>query len=112
MSRPEFVVPRPNLKYRVYYNNETGKCITKTTEILNIPHPFILVNLETYKIIDNCDRFVVNNGVITRTKFIERVKKLRKRESGRYITTKNNMIFLVTDESSTDIDKWDIVSDD
>lgn len=112
MSRPSFVPPTPTFKYRVYYNAETGKCLFKTTNIEKTEHPFVIINADTYKIIENCSNFRVQNGILIRTTHSERFKRISKVSLGRFKTTKNNMIFLVGDDTLTDIDFWDIMKDD
>lgn len=112
MSRPEFVIPKPIVVLRVYYNAKTKRCLFKTNKLENSEHPFITVNVETYNSIDMCNNFQVVDGIISRIRSLSRFKRIEINPEGRFKTTKNNMIFIVTDNNNYNVDCWETVIHD
>lgn len=93
------------LTYNVYYNPATSICTKKSTSPVVDNEYYITVDCELYQSIDLCSNFKIVKGQLRRLVNKTKWKKLALTNDGKFITIKNNMIF-VTD-STTDIDRWD-----
>lgn len=107
-TRPLFRRAKPDIVFRVYFNEETMKCLYKSSEpTLDPSNPHIVVNYATYESIDICDNFKVVGDSVSRVVVTERHKKLVPAISGKFKTTKNNLLFVVTDTYNGTTDSWD-----
>lgn len=106
--RPLFRRKAATIVFRVYYNDETKKCLYKSSEpAVDSSNPHIEVSYATYESIDVCDNFKVIGDSISRIMINERHKKLVPTLNGKFKTTKNNLLFIVDDAYNSAIDTWD-----
>jgi len=107
-TRPLFRRAKPDIVFRVYFNEETKKCLYKSSEpTLDSSNPHIVVNYATYESIDICDNFKIVDDSVSRVVVTERHKKLVLANAGRFKTTKNNLLFIVDDAYNGTTDSWD-----
>ena len=106
--RPLFRQAKPNIVFRVYFNEETKKCLYKSSEpSVDSSNPHIVVNYSTYESIDVCENFKVIGDSVSRMVVTERHKKLVPITDGKFKTTKNNLLFVVDDNYNGITDSWD-----
>lgn len=104
--RATFSVAPPEFIFRVFYDPESKKCISKNDSNDESSLPFIEVDYATYISIDICDNFTVLSGKIVKNKRRSKYKKIEKIANGKFKTIKNNMIFVVSDNYNGTIDTW------
>lgn len=110
--RPIFRKEKPNLVFKVFFDPDTGRCLHKTTGENIRDLPFIVVDHAEYSKIDACVNYRVYNGKLERINRGVIYKKLTKNAAGSFKTTKNNMIFIVTGDSTGPTDTWDFYKND
>jgi len=93
--------------FRVYYDPDTGICISKSDGLDHNNLPSIEVDQDTYNSIDVCEHFRVDNGILGRVKRVPKFKKIILQSGGKFKTLKNNMIFAVSDNYTGEVDEWD-----
>jgi hypothetical protein len=107
-TRPLFRRSIPNIVFRVYFNEETKKCLYKSSEpTIDSSNPHIVVYYLTYESIDVCDNFKIVGDTVSRVVVTERHKKLVATPTGKFKTTKNNLLFVVNDTYNGTTDSWD-----
>lgn len=105
--RPLLKKDKPNLVFKVFFDPDSKRCLHKTTGDNVGDLPFVIVDHSTYTNIDSCDNYQVVNGQIEKSLRSINYKKLMKTDHGNFTTTKNNMIFVVTDRETDKVDHWD-----
>lgn len=107
-DRPIFKRPAPQvIEYRFYYDSKTGAGILKNTGE-SVPNcAYIVIDETTYKSIDFCSKYKVVDGALTGRTSKQTARHLIKSATGQFKTTKNNMVFLVDDQYTNSIDRWD-----
>jgi len=104
--RSFFRTAKPELTFKVFFDPDSGRCLHKTTGENIRDLPFIVVDYATYSDMDTCVNYKVSNGKLEKIDRGVIYKKLVKSPGGIYKTTKNNMIFIVTSETSGPTDTW------
>lgn len=110
--RATFSIAPPEFIFRIFYDLDSNKCISKTDSGEDTVLPFIEVDYETYISIDICDNFTVVSGKIVKNKRRSKYKKIEKMVNGKFKTIKNNMIFVVNDNYNGAIDTWNYYSNE
>lgn len=105
--RPEVTIkPRP-VELRVYYDPITKICTHKTTAVVPSNDNYIVTNPESYNSIDICSNYQVIDDKIERVEAAGNgYKNLIPDDAGRYLTIKNNMIFVVDSLYTGETDRW------
>ena len=105
-------IPKP-IEYKVFYNKDTLICTYKTVDQIDasdnytIVDSYIIVDSETYNLIDFCSNYQVVNGELEKIIITtQKNKKISQQETGNFLTTKNNMIFIVDELYLGEIDRW------
>lgn len=97
-------------EYRVHYNIETGVCTHKTNLASSVSDNYIVVNKDQYDAIEFCGNYRVVNKKIEKLDSIVPVSQNKKLMSmtnrGRFLTIKNNMIFVVDEFYAGEFDCW------
>lgn len=110
--RQFFRKEKPQLTFKVFFDPESGRCLHKTTGENIRDLPFIVVDHAMYSSMDVCVNYRVVNGKIEKVNRGIIYKKLIKSATGIFRTTKNNMIFVVTNETTEPVDYWNYYKND
>lgn len=118
-SRPDYFNTnlRPKLareasppEYRVHYDIKTGTCTHKTNMVTDISDNYIVVDKNQYDAIEFCGNYRVVNKKIEKLDSIvplpQNKKLMSMSDKGRFLTLKNNMIFVVDDFYTGEFDCW------
>lgn len=109
-ERPAFKFVTRTVEYRIYYNPQTKFCVSKSLGSNGTKDPYVVVDKELYDSIDSCSKYKVTNGQIEMPSSRNSTyKKLHLSPTGKFKTTKNNLIF-VTD-CDIDVDRWDFINE-
>ena len=107
-TRLMFRQKKVDMVFRVYYNEETKKCLYKSSEpTVDVANPHIVVSYATYESIDVCGNFKIVGDSVSRVVVTERHKKLVPTKNGKFKTTKNNLLFVVDNTYTETADSWD-----
>ena len=102
----EYVPPEPvEYEYRVYYNPDTMRVISKTIE--DEPGTYLIVAKEEYFGIFLPGSYKIKNGAIVKIP-LDMIpdNMLQLNSEGKYRTIKDNNLFLVDDSYSEPVDIW------
>lgn len=110
--RPLFRKEKPQLTFKVFFDPDSGRCLHKTTGENVRDLPYIVIDYATYSSMDVCINYQVVNGKIEKVSRGIVYKKLTKSATGLFRTTKNNMIFIVDNETSGPVDRWNYYKND
>jgi len=105
--RPEVIIkPRP-VELRVYYDPLTKNCTHKTTAVIPSDDNYIVVTIELYNSIDICSNYkIVDNNIERAEMSGNGYKNLVLDDGGRFLTIKNNMIFIVDSKYNGKTEQW------
>jgi hypothetical protein len=107
MNRPSFKRQLPIFKFRVYYDPVTKICTEKSSAETATGSNFIVVDKAVYDTIEFCSKYVVKDGQLEKTKREISNLKLIKKQTGKFRTIKNNMLFVVDDTYTGAVDIWE-----
>lgn len=101
---------QPELLFRVFYDPDTGVCVSKTDGDTEGQFPFLEVSYQVYTGIDVCSNYVVRSGKLEKIKRPSKYKKIQMVQNGQFKTIKGNMIFTVNNNYKGDVDTWDFLT--
>ena len=105
--RPAITVKSRPVEFRVYYDVVTKICTHKTTAAIPSIDNYIVVGLEFYNSVDICSNYQVVDDKIERIESAGKgYKNLVPDANGKYLTMKNNMIFVVDSNYTGETDQW------
>lgn len=111
-TRPTFIVSKPLFVFRIFYDPNTMRCVSKSLGELDGELPYIEVDKETYSKVQVCNNYKIVNGTLTKIKFGPGFKKIGLFNDGQFKTLKNNIMFAVGNDYKGAVDTWDYCKHD
>jgi hypothetical protein len=112
MDRPTFKFVTKTIEYRVYYDPLTKIGILKSLGDNGHKTPYLIVDKEVYDSIDFCSKYKVIDGkLIAPGRSTIKYKKMELNPQGKFLATKNNLIFAANTSTNGPTDRWDFIND-